>query len=83
MEDRFLRSSVELRHRPSVGSTLSSAEMIKVRLAVGDVEVMPAPPLVSSIASTAARFQEALKSGNGNKTTVASSKKKQQKRTEY
>ncbi|CAB9505998.1 protein sorting-associated protein 13C [Seminavis robusta] len=51
MEDKFLKCTLELRHKPTGKDTSSPPEVARVRVAFGDLEATPEPQLIETLLS--------------------------------
>ena len=51
MEDKFLKGTIELRHKRATGNSVSAPEILRLRVGFGDLEITPSPSLIKSLFS--------------------------------
>ena len=58
MEEKFIKCTLELRHKPASKNTLKSPEIVRLRTAFGDLEVTPQPKLFEAWAVCANKIRQ-------------------------
>ena len=80
MDDKFIKCTLELRHRPATNNSLTSPEIVRLRLAVGDLETTPEPQLLEALASCSVTTQKKMHSfSQTNRSTTTSKVEKSKK----
>ena len=74
MEEKFMKCTLELRHRPASKNALNSPEIVRLRTAFGDLEVTPQPKLLETWAVCANKMRQNITGSEPRESTVSPAK---------